>query len=358
MFRLQRAGFSLVPLGGGDHGKAPLRKFKDTAALPLKQVLATMHRAGSACYGVRLNGLAVVDIDTSDPDLASAIEARFGVSSVHVRTPRGIHLYYRSHTQNLPDLRAEGLPIDIKRGGSAYVIGPRSVRPDGGLYVPLKGELASTTLTALDTSAPQQPKATASLTMPADPAGLIAEGSRHETLIKVAIENVGSVDNFTELRDILIRVRDERFQNAATMKDSEVLKIAEWAWKCRLENRIYRGRDSAFKVDRAVIDRLRCEENSSDAIALYVTLVDLHGHAPGKTFALDGDAMRLADLTDLSRRRFLAARRTLESIGALQTAGRYCPGKKSQRYSLARVHAMRVNTTSLEHSPEKEKKRG
>jgi len=40
-----------------------------------------------------------------------------------------------------PNLRAEGLPVDIKAGARAYVVGPGSIRTDGGCYRPAKGRL-------------------------------------------------------------------------------------------------------------------------------------------------------------------------------------------------------------------------
>lgn len=93
-------------------------------------------------YGIRLDGLAVIDCDTDDPALIAEMEARFGASPGHVRTPRGLHLYYRLFYQaTVPNLRSEGLPVDIKTGPRSYAVGPGSERPDGGLYVPVRGLL-------------------------------------------------------------------------------------------------------------------------------------------------------------------------------------------------------------------------
>lgn len=94
MARLYRAGFHLLPLGGGDDGKKPLLKGWADKRLTLAQVFGPMHRAGVAMYGIRLDWLAVVDCDTDDPVLVAELEARFGPSPVHVQTPRGLHFYY------------------------------------------------------------------------------------------------------------------------------------------------------------------------------------------------------------------------------------------------------------------------
>ena len=77
MARLYRAGFSLLPLGGGADGKAPLLRAWAGPGLTLARILAPMHRAGSQAYRVRLDGLAVIDVDSDDPDLVAKIEARF-----------------------------------------------------------------------------------------------------------------------------------------------------------------------------------------------------------------------------------------------------------------------------------------
>jgi hypothetical protein len=66
-----------------------------------------MHRAGSGTYGVRLDDLIVIDCDADDAGLVADLEARFGPSPVHVKTPRGRHLYYRAGG-DIPDLRGRG----------------------------------------------------------------------------------------------------------------------------------------------------------------------------------------------------------------------------------------------------------
>ena len=137
--RLKGAGFPLLPLGGAD-GKTPLLRAWAGSGVTLARVLAPMHRTGSTTYGVRLDGLAVIDCDSDDSALVAQIEARFGQSPVQIKTPRGRHLYYRA-AGVVPNLRGEGLPVDIKTGARSYVVGPLSVRPDGGFYDPVQGVL-------------------------------------------------------------------------------------------------------------------------------------------------------------------------------------------------------------------------
>ena len=339
MARLHSLGLSLVPLGSGKDGKSPLVRFGDTPRLPLKRVLAPMHRTGSACYGIRLEGLAVIDCDDDSPALVDEMESRFGVSPVHVQTPRGRHIYYRASKGNFPNLRAEGLPVDIKRGPASYVVGPRSVRPDGGVYLPSKGVLGECKLPTLQPIAPS-PR-------------LFTEGNRNRALTQDAIQMVELVDGQDELLSNLKYVRDEDCASPHTIFDAELSGIAEWAWKIRLEGNVYQGRSSQFRLQREAIYAIRIMPNASDAIALFVTLQDLHGHLPAKTFALQAEAMRAAGHTDLSRDRFLAARRNLEATGLLRVAANHQAGKSARTYRLNRMRpeiAVSENVIGLSQS--------
>jgi hypothetical protein len=70
---------------------------------------------------------------------------------------------------------------------------------------------------------------------------------------------------------------------------------------------------------------------------LLLTLIDRHGHLPGKRFALSFQGMRTAGLTVLSRPRFLSARRTLESAGLLRLAEKHRAGARAQTFVLTRL---------------------
>jgi hypothetical protein len=277
-----------------------------------------------------------IDCDDDSLELVAAMEARFGVSPVHVKTPRGLHLYYRANGKP-PNLRGEGLLVDIKTGPRAYVVGPLSQRPDGGLYVPAKGLLGLDAMPLLRRSEGAQ-----SAPPPQQKARTITVGHRHATLVRKALQMVEYVDSPEELAANLAAVRDDLCEDAVSMPDSELQGIAEWTWQCRLENRIFQGRDSAFSLHRLALDALRGWHNQTDAIAFYVMLVDMHGHTPGKRFALDFKAMRSAGLTDLSIPRLRAARRTLEAVELLKLVGKHKAGSKHQAWVLARL---RVSTT-------------
>lgn len=323
--RLKLACFHLLPLGRGDDGKTPGINNWTAPVVKLGQVLAPLHRHGVGVYGVRLDGLAVIDCDHDDPALVVEMEARFGPSPVHVLTSRGRHLYYRAGGAT-PNLRAEGFPVDLKSGGRSYVVGPLSLRPDAGRYVPAKGVLGVDRLPVIygaktATGAPEP----------------IQEGERHRTLVSEAIAMVETVSGPDELTARLAVLRDERCAAPSSMPDAELRGIADWTWQCLLRGELYHGRDSAFPVHRLAHDALRGKPGGSDAIALYVLLADLHGHDPGKRFALDHGAMKAAGLTDLSARGFRAARRMLEGEGLLGVATKYRPGSHRQQYRLERL---------------------
>lgn len=338
--RLVRAGFPLLPLGGGDDGKSPLLRAWAGPNLTLARVLAPLYRTGAQVYGIRLDGLAVVDCDDDSPELVAAMEARFGPSPVHVKTPRGRHLYYRA-TGKPPNLRGEGLPVDIKAGAAAYVVGPHSQRADGGLYLPVKGVLGKDTLPPLRLpSAPEGDIAGS---------GLIPVGQRHNSLIREGVRMVEFVDSLEELTANLAAVRDDFCEDTAPMPDSEVQAIAAWAWELRARNSIYRGRDSEFRVQRAALDALRRWDNGTDATMLYILLVDLHGHAPGKRFALDFKAMRAAGLSRLSVPRLRAARRTLQAVGLLALVGKHKAGAVHQTFTLLRPRAGAPDGAGIVH---------
>lgn len=327
MTRLHGAGFSLLPLGRGDDGKSPLLSFTAKQRLPLSRVLAPMHRINASCYGVRLDGLAVIDCDTNDPEVVNAMEARFGASPVHVRTPRGMHLYYRASGNHFPNLRGEGYQVDVKRGSTSYVMGPGSIRPDGGEYVPAKGTLGRDEL----------PEIILENTAPRTSRDRIAEGGRNYALTVAAIKMVESVDDPDELLGNLQFLRDDECHDPATVPDHELQKITDWAWSRRLEGKVYMGRNSEFRLHRQALDALKGLPNASDAIALFVTLQDLHGHVPARTFPLDHAAMMKTGHTDLSRRRFLEARRSLEDAGLLQIANTHRASHYRRSYRLKRV---------------------
>lgn len=341
MARLVKSGLTILPLGGGD-GKSPALSNWTGPRPRLSQCLAVMASAQSLAYGIRLDNLMVLDFDKDDPALVAAMEARFGPSPVHVKTPRGWHLYYAAGGA-IPTLKSEGLPVDVKTGPRAYVVAPLSVRPDGGRYAYAKGALGMNRLPPLRASS-------------GPVVASVAVGERHHQLVKEALAMVELVNDLPELMANLQAYRDDCLPEPESVPDSEVHGVAAWAWKCRLENRIYTGRNSAVKVSRLALDALR---GNSDATCLYVTLCDCHGHIPGKRFPLAYEAMRAADLTNLSREKFRAARDALISAGLMAQAGNHRAGRTPKTFMLMSAYAQatpRPNVVTLRPPPSRKDK--
>lgn len=84
--------------------------------------------------------------------------------------------------------------MDVKTGRRSYVVGPLSVRPDGGFYDPVKGLLGNDALPRLRCT--QSPK----------PAPILT-GHRHVELVKEAMRMVEMVDSADELQANLADIR-------------------------------------------------------------------------------------------------------------------------------------------------------
>lgn len=121
----------------------------------------------------------------------------------------------------------------------------------------------------------------------------------------------------------------------------------------------YVGRDSEFAVHRAALDKIRQHPKASDAIALYMTLLDQHGHKRRAKFALSYHPMYDAGHTDLSRERFRHARKVLEEVGVLQVAAKHVAGSHPRLYRLRHLYldlGERVEPVPDADAPKKAKK--
>lgn len=116
-----------------------------------------------------------------------------------------------------------------------------------------------------------------------------------------------------KLLDALLAARDARCESPEAVTDVEVGKIASWAWHIRCEDRLYRERGSEFRVHRQAVDRLKGQPRADDAIAFYVSVLDLHGDSPGKTFFLKCEGARTAGYLTMSKRRFMTAHKRFQA---------------------------------------------
>ena len=82
-------------------------------------------------YGVVLDGVTVLDVDSRN---LKKMELPALERTLIVQTRSGFHFYYKGETQSL-NLRSKGIPIDVKSGPGAYVVGPGSFHEAGITYL-------------------------------------------------------------------------------------------------------------------------------------------------------------------------------------------------------------------------------
>ncbi len=234
-------------------------------------------------------------------------------------------MYYRSNGGKIPNLRGEGLPVDIKSGPNSYVVGSCSIRPDGGKYSSLKGLLGETKLpiflnpdTSRKTARPHK----------------IRKGTRHNAIRSKGLEIVHQVSSGDALFQALLEFRNDKCEDPASMTDDEIRKIADWCWGLRGNNQIWEGDNSVFRIRR---NELKALAGNPDSIALFSVLQCYHGHTPGKSFALVHKSMKSEGLIDLSRDRFRAARNHLIYAGLLEKALNHQARRRRCHYRLVRL---------------------
>jgi hypothetical protein len=139
-------GFSVVPVDmrPGERNKRPLLKFGgDRRPLSAASVtkLADRHPYAGIALNVGYSDLVLVDIDSTDPEVAREVFARFGSTDVKARTPGGGWHGWYSHSGGsvrTTNLRSgpESLPVDIKAGNQLGIV-PPTVNPEKqGVYRP------------------------------------------------------------------------------------------------------------------------------------------------------------------------------------------------------------------------------
>lgn len=292
--RLYRAGFWLLPLG---LKREPLVKFKTgagdaTKRHPMSLVIEKMAGAGSSNYAIRLQGIIVVDIDTDTEQARDYVRQRFGESSVQVRSPRGIHHYFRHDGKAPEPVRLPNISIDFKAGRQSLIAGPFAVRSDGGEYLPLKGHLESVSAlpSFVDRDVDDQGDNGAEIRTGAQ---RIPRGDRHRTLKKRGMQMVGVVASEAELIEELILFRDWECEVPEEVADSEVEALARWFWFKRCNNEIWGGRQSPMGMTRASLDQLSNVKYGDQAWMLYSYVHSVHDHL-GREFSIVPEAILAA----------------------------------------------------------------
>lgn len=122
-------GFSVGPLDG----KIPLTKHGVQDFTRDAGVIAGWKRRWPGCnWGVTQRGVIALDVDHRHGGSVSALKLRPEHATLCVQTGSGDwHFYYR--VSGPVRGRVDGIPgIDVKAGGSGYLVAPGSVHPDTG----------------------------------------------------------------------------------------------------------------------------------------------------------------------------------------------------------------------------------
>lgn len=339
MSRLHNAGFWLVPLGLNRKPLVLLTK-KDgtpTRRLPLSAVIEKMAGAGSSNYGIRLPGLLVVDIDTDTPEAHAYVERRFGASSVQVKSPKGVHHYYKFSGRRPKNVKLPGIVIDFKLGCQEHIAGPFAEREDGGQYLPLRGRL--TNANALPVFEDKEPTAVAAPT--AVPVSLrnverqelIPPGARNKMLCKAAIRLVSYSDTKGDLLGDLLQYRNIHFEEPSSVSDAEVAAVADWAFQLMLDGKVYQGRKSGVLIPRESIDKLAARGEGTALLLYSIIQADL-GHKPNYEFSIVPDALKRSGKLNAGRRQIYDAIQVLVDEKLIDVSFYSTKPKVPHRYRL------------------------
>jgi hypothetical protein len=317
--RLHQAGYSLIPLGGSDGKKPVISARKNKAPLQLQFILDRMVRCQSRTYGIMLDGLVVVDVDSDTPEARKFVEEHFGTSTVQTKTSRGFHIFFRHSGIKPTKIRMPGIPIDFKSGPSEYVVGPCSIRPDGHQYVACGDLNDKLELPILDLRKPLPIWKPSEKEFPAPSGIAIQKGNRHGELFKRALEWAATSESLEDLLGNLESYRRINFDELETFPPAEVIGIATAVWGYRTNNTLWNGRNSDVRVSRVVMDRLLPRPYGIDAFALYFFLKSNHGHIPGQRFPIV--PKKLFSRLKLSQNHIYRARDVLVEEGLLKDLG-------------------------------------
>ncbi len=329
MKRLFSLGYHLIPCGGED-GKKPLRSRWNaprSRRMPLETVIEIMQRHGSCTYGIRLDGLAVVDCDTWDDKTREYVSERFPETHARVWTSRGVHLYFRAGQEMPKNLRTAEVSIDFKAGHNHFVIGPGSIRPDGRTYdpdgpLPPVGELTRFRETRSFCASPTAATPNVDNVVPtqAFTRQLIKEGDRNAALFKHAVSLGHASVSLAELVEDVTLWVSIHCENPHTVVITEVKKACASVWRMRQNGRLYAGRQSEFRVPRVAFDLINAKAGSGagNCLLLYSYLVQNHGHAPARPFAVVAEAIARSKKVALSKSAIDRCKQALRDLGLIR----------------------------------------
>jgi hypothetical protein len=283
--QLRGCGLAPIPLGGDD-GKAPkVHGFNAWTSAPSLQTYAKWTRRFSNDNVGTPTGCAskVFVVDADERGLEGKIEERFGATPLWVTSPRGgAHAYYRYGGEACGDLRAEGLPIDLKGRGGIVVL-PPSIRPSGefaGRHYELAPGCSWEMLRELPCIKPgalSVPDVCTNIDTETE-VGLHPEGTRNNTLFRHALAAARHVDDLDALLDVARTfVAQQCDHGGHAVSDREILKTAESAWQYETGGRNWIGSERMIMGMRAsTAQAVLAHPQCSDAWLMFLVLKDLN----------------------------------------------------------------------------------
>lgn len=271
--------------------------------MPLETVLAIMRKNNSCTYGIRLDGLAVVDCDSWNDSTRNFVEVSVPTACFQVITSRGRHLYFRNGQPMPKVFRRDGIQIDFKHGHNHFVLGPGSVRPDGKSYSALSASMPRMEELGefqFITNASENPVQSAFentsgsiVSTQAFTSKLVPVGKRNNAAFRQAIRYAKDDLTREEMLEALSLWVNIHCENPAEFLVSDANNICDSACRMRAEGRLYHSRQSEFRVSRAALNLIMIKGGaaSGNILLLYSYLQAQHGHRGNMPFAIVSDAI-------------------------------------------------------------------
>ncbi len=332
MRALFELGYHLIPCGG-ETGKQPLRKGwnrPELKRMPLATVVSVMEKANSCTYGIRLDGLAIVDCDTWDENTQKLVSDHFPGAQFQVRSSRGVHLYFRCGEPIPRNLKTGSVQIDFKAGANHFVVGPGSVRPDGRTYHMVSGHvqpigdlvpfqlirpLSTTPLAKSPGSASPVVLATQAFT-----SNRVTVGNRNKAAFRHACTLAREDTTLDALVNALALWAKIHCEEHETFSAAEIERICQSVWKRRAEGRLYGGKLSSFQFSRAAYELIskKAGSKAGNCLLLYGYLLSNHDHLPNRHFAVVAEAISKSGGLFLSKSTIDRCKRELCRLGLIK----------------------------------------
>ena len=242
--------------------------------------------------------ITALDVDSQNEAVLADALNEHGATPFIVRTGGGYHAYYSYGGEQRHIRPYHNKPIDILGGG--FVVAPPSISGKGAY-----GIISGT----LDDLANLPPIHVVLDGLRAE--GRILEGKRNNTLFRFALEQARHSDNFDVLLDVM---RTRNMECEPQLADEVLISIAQSAWRYEQKGSNFVGRGRSVVIPHSVIDELIGE--SQDA---FILLTRLQRHHWRRNFVL---ANAMANQLRWTRKRFAAARTTLQTLGFIQLVTR------------------------------------